>query len=71
MTCEMCERFSKGGYDFGCDRCLARAYVRARKGEQDLTLRMWKESMDLPRFEQMQKYIAEAQAAEKPRKASG
>lgn len=59
VTCEMCERFSKGGYDFGCDRCLARAFARARKSEQEYTLRFWKAEMDLPRFEAMQKLIAE------------
>lgn len=59
VTCEMCERYPQGGYDFGCDRCVARAFVRAPQHEQTYTQRLWKESMDPERYEAMRKYVAE------------
>ena len=62
MKCDYCTRRTQGLYDFGCDRCLARHYVREPWREQVYTLRLWKESFDLQRFEEMQRLIAEEQA---------
>lgn len=60
VSCDICERFSHGMYDFGCDMCLARAFVRAPKSEQTYTQRLWKESMEPERYEAMRKLVAEA-----------
>lgn len=57
--CEMCLRFPMGGYDFGCNVCMARAYVRASKEDQTYTHRMWKESMDADQFDEMRRLVAD------------
>ena len=60
VNCECCAAESKGLYDFGCDTCLARAFVRAPQHEQTYTQRLWKESMEPERYEAMRKLVAEA-----------
>ncbi len=62
MNCDLCQRFTHGAYDFGCDRCLARHHVREPRRVQDQNLKWWKQEMELQRFEEMERLIAEERA---------
>ena len=66
--CEMCIRFPLGGFDWNCDRCKARKFVRETPAEQEYTRRLWQESMPADEFERMQALVADEFKREQERR---
>jgi hypothetical protein len=64
VTCEACSLKSYGAYDFNCQRCLARAYVRSFPREQRIASKRFRETLSAEEQMEIRRLLDEERAKE-------